>query len=267
MISLSQNNSYLPAILLLQKLTPKDRPVPLHWHHSLELDFIDQGHINLNLRKKQYTLVTGHLFLINYRELHNIVPLQITNISRLLISANFIEKCLPDFANLRFDITQDGFDQSQLLTHMRNIKKLYQNNDVRTQLLIYSELYQILHQLVTTAVIPAPLETNYSDIASILELIRKNYDSQLNVSKIASTFNLENRQFEQFFQAQVGLSFQQYLLNLRLDHAQQQLIHSDLKIIDIAFNNGFESAGNFIKAFQSIYRLTPAQYRRQLARY
>lgn len=67
-----------------------------------------------------------------------------------------------------------------------------------------------------------------------------------------------------YFKKQTGTTFYQYLQKIRLKHAYYDLMHTDMKIIDIALNNGFKNVKSFEKVFQNKYQKTPTNYKKGL---
>lgn len=66
-----------------------------------------------------------------------------------------------------------------------------------------------------------------------------------------------NRQFT----AILGESIGSYIKKRRLANAAKALLYSNQKIIDIALDNGFESAESFSRAFKLVYKNSPQEYR------
>lgn len=66
-----------------------------------------------------------------------------------------------------------------------------------------------------------------------------------------------NRQFT----AILGESIGSYIKKRRLADASKKLLYSELKIIDIAIEYGFDSPEAFSRAFKSIYKVSPQSYR------
>ncbi|MNJ38818.1 Right origin-binding protein [compost metagenome] len=66
-----------------------------------------------------------------------------------------------------------------------------------------------------------------------------------------------NRQFT----AILGESIGSYIKKRRLANSAKSLLYSHKKVIDIAFENGFESAESFSRAFKFIYKVSPQEYR------
>lgn len=53
----------------------------------------------------------------------------------------------------------------------------------------------------------------------------------------------------------------EYVNNIRLFHAVDELLYSEKKITRIALDNGFPTTAAFNKAFKEIYNMTPSAYR------
>ncbi|KTD87496.1 AraC family transcriptional regulator [Paenibacillus etheri] len=66
-----------------------------------------------------------------------------------------------------------------------------------------------------------------------------------------------NRQFT----AILGESIGSYIKKRRLANAAKALLYTNKRIIDVALDNGFESAESFSRAFKFIYKVSPQEYR------
>ena len=58
------------------------------------------------------------------------------------------------------------------------------------------------------------------------------------------------------------MSYQSYLVQLRLSHAARELIETEHTITTIAFDCGFNNLGNFNRLFKANYGKTPSAFRR-----
>ncbi len=68
--------------------------------------------------------------------------------------------------------------------------------------------------------------------------------------------------FTRMFQALLGESIGNYVQKRRLFNGASQLLYSNRKIIDIALDCGFDSPEAFSRAFKSVYRVSPKEYRK-----
>jgi transcriptional regulator GlxA family with amidase domain len=97
-------------------------------------------------------------------------------------------------------------------------------------------------------------------------LIECNSHDQLAIEELARMVNLSPGRLAHLFKSEMDISIQQYLTQLRLAKAKDQLETSFLSVKEIAASVGFPSVTRFVGCFKSLIGATPAQYRKQLAR-
>jgi AraC-like DNA-binding protein len=61
----------------------------------------------------------------------------------------------------------------------------------------------------------------------------------------------------------MGVSLKQYINQLHLDHAYKLFLERRDKIIDIAYESGFESLKTFNRVFSNAMGDTPSNYRKR----
>lgn len=83
----------------------------------------------------------------------------------------------------------------------------------------------------------------------------------LSVADMARRANLSPSRFSAVFREQFGQSPHQYLLRMRIEHAQELLRTTDLPLWKIAESCGFADVHHFAKAFKRLVRVAPGAYR------
>ncbi len=84
----------------------------------------------------------------------------------------------------------------------------------------------------------------------------------INYENVARQVYMSNYHFHRTFSMLTGITANEYIRNRRLSMAGQELIMSDVKIIDIAYKYGYESPESFTKAFTRFHGVTPNIARR-----
>ncbi|MGB8355992.1 MAG: helix-turn-helix domain-containing protein [Chthoniobacteraceae bacterium] len=107
-------------------------------------------------------------------------------------------------------------------------------------------------------------EGGAAQIEKVSRFIAEHYTEPLSVTKIASAMQLHPKYLMQLFKKHCGLSMWEYLLRMRSSHAQQLLINTDLKILDVALESGFGSMCRFHALFERYCGCTPRQYRMKM---
>lgn len=102
-----------------------------------------------------------------------------------------------------------------------------------------------------------------SQITEVLDLMEKNYQNKLPISKLAQRFGMSHRSFLRHFQRVMGITPARYLLQLRLHIAREKLQFGDStrSISEIAGDCGFDDSNYFCRAFRKAFGDSPRSYR------
>ncbi len=119
-----------------------------------------------------------------------------------------------------------------------------------------------LRRLARTIGRPRPVADGGGQIERITCYIGQWYeDEALAVGQIAEAVKLHPNYLMQLFKRQCGMSLWEYVLRLRVSHAQRLLITTDKKIVDVALESGFASPSRFYEAFGRYCGRAPQSYR------
>jgi len=97
-----------------------------------------------------------------------------------------------------------------------------------------------------------------------VDYIESNLQNEISTQMLADEIGYSVYHFCRVFSACKGMSPTEYIRKRRLSLAALELFQNK-KIIDIALNYGFETAGGFAKAFRKEYGYSPAQYAKRMA--
>jgi AraC family transcriptional regulator len=98
--------------------------------------------------------------------------------------------------------------------------------------------------------------------ARVLDYIERHLGDELSVERLSHEANFSKFHFHRQFSAYVGVNVSRYVQMLRLQRASRRLVFEPAaKIIDIAFEAGFETPESFSRAFKREYGQTPSQFR------
>jgi AraC family transcriptional regulator len=90
------------------------------------------------------------------------------------------------------------------------------------------------------------------------------FDANLDLQTLAGECGYSRSHFLRMFRAATGVSPHRYLLQLRLEHAQELLKQGCESLIDVAAACGFSSHAHMSRAFRQLLGVTPTEYRRNL---
>ncbi len=102
-------------------------------------------------------------------------------------------------------------------------------------------------------------------ILRVQHWIQTKYSEQLSVSDMAHCARLELRTFGRRFHTATGLSPSEYLQQLRIGKAREQLELSKTSVETIAREVGYMDISAFRRMFQKVVGLTPGEYRNRFS--
>ena len=101
-------------------------------------------------------------------------------------------------------------------------------------------------------------------ITSIISYMEEHYTEHLTLPQLAESLYLTPQYLSAFFSRHFGMTFHQYLTQIRLKHVQDALRYSDAPLAEIAVNTGFSNANILYKNFCKAYGISPSAYRKNL---
>jgi len=86
-------------------------------------------------------------------------------------------------------------------------------------------------------------------------------DPDLKLASVSQQLYVNYSYLSHLFNTETGLSFNQYLTRVRLEHACKLLVNSPLSILEIAGRVGYSDIKNFFRVFKKQYGQSPQRYR------
>ncbi|MFD2923231.1 AraC family transcriptional regulator [Halobacillus naozhouensis] len=99
-----------------------------------------------------------------------------------------------------------------------------------------------------------------------IDYIEDHLLDHLTVNNIAKEANASPFHFQRVFTLLTDISIGEYIRRRRLTLAAQDLFHTNVKIIDLAFKYGYETPEAFTKAFRRQHGVSPSQARRYMGK-
>ena len=88
------------------------------------------------------------------------------------------------------------------------------------------------------------------------------FQENINRDKMAETVNLSPGYFSNLFRSEVGMSFSDYLIQVRVENAKSLLRRFDLSVDAISKKCGFNSLAHFSRTFKDRCGLSPLKFRK-----
>ena len=107
------------------------------------------------------------------------------------------------------------------------------------------------------------VQRDFNRLTHCIDHILMNFQEKIELNKVAELANMTPNSFCRYFKKRTTKTFSQFIIELRVGKACQLLTESEKKIIEIAFESGFNSLSNFNEHFNKIMKMSPRKYRVQ----
>lgn len=110
---------------------------------------------------------------------------------------------------------------------------------------------------------PAEESVSYRfEIERCLQLMETQLGEDISLASIAEQVGMSPNYLGNLFFQQTGVHFRDYLTQLRMERARELLLHSPLRIYEVAQQVGVQNPQYFSALFQKTYGVTPGQLRK-----
>lgn len=246
----------------------------IHWHRDIEITYILSGLCKVAVNGKTSILEPGDLLIVNagdthYFNLNN--EGDICNALVLIVPYPLLKKTRSDIDRIRFFASPSDAHYPKLISLLQKLNELLDEakTDEYIYLKINSIIYEIIYMLFQYYSSPVNLVSAFEHGSSrgieickeILEYIDENFREDITLESSAKHCNMSKEYISRTMKSNLGMTFKQYLTDIRLNNACIDLLETQASILQISIDNGFPNCKSFITTFSRKYSLTPQVYR------
>lgn len=247
---------------------------PPHWHSAVEVLLFVKGTVTCKFEHSVFRAKAGDLYLINSHEVHE------TRCSRdavylcIHILPGLLGQYVPEFEQLSFSLIVDPEDAEKqealkkLRFHMEQILILIQEKPYAYRLDQHAHLFSAAAILVRHFSQAMPMEeqnlqrSDMNRLEPLLEAVQLRHGEDLSLDWACGELGLNKEYFCRLFKKNMGVSFLQYLYQVRATAVCRELELNDDPISEIADRHGFKDSKMLSQYFKEIYGCTPSEKRK-----
>ncbi len=163
---------------------------------------------------------------------------------------------------LKFPVDQESF-------FVKKIRGLFEKKDFERVLTLLEVLNKLAatrksEQLSSPGFVNFITEKNSTRINKVFEYSITNFKEAIQLETVAELIHMSKPSFCRFFKKSTGKSYFDFLKELRIGYACKLLQESNMIIIQICYECGYESISNFNRQFKELLQITPFKYRQNL---
>lgn len=236
----------------------------LHWHHALELVLMLSGGVIYTVDGTSHRTNAGELHIINSQHIHQAVnanPSDPITALVIQITDSYLKRIAPGQEQSHFIIERGSDAERSIREDLYVISEAIRKGRQFHHLLVRSRLLHIVYVLLTecrTDSKPPTKESLYSKAA--IQYVTSHYMEKVSLDQVAVATGLQKNYFCRCFKKETGITFMQYLNQIRLNVALSLLSEGNIKMIDCALQAGFASEKVMIDWCKKIHQTTPMQY-------
>lgn len=262
---------------LMQFFFMTNAEISTHYHQNPEMFYVLTGQLEIKIDDQTFLAKKGDIVLVNANKRH-IVNGEV-NKGKEFLGARF---------EIDFHLLAEYMGSMQLLFWCNTVadkneaygelRKLldrilsrYFEKDEKGALYLDALYYEAAYVLTSNFLIKSDdvrlTLTDSQDrirVKNIQNYIQANYQSQISLNDLAAKLYLSNAYLSKYVKKHLGLTFMEYLNNVRLFHAVDELLYTKKNMTHIALDNGFPTSAAFTKAFRDVYGEAPSEYRRHM---
>ena len=250
-----------------------------HWHNELELIYLLNGNARIVLDGQSIQLVQGEFIVIDSGKIFELqckesfMQIQI-HIDKEFLAARTGNLSGGEVLNRRYACQRADLRHDQLGPFLetcelfRQLVPLYINEPDGYRLKTESIVLDILYHLVQDFSEQVPgsnlpdISQDQKRIRNILEYIEDHYRESVSLKDISGEFGLSREYFSRLFHRNIGISFSEHLIRVRIAHFYHDLVTTDDPVMELLEKNGLTNYKQFSKIFKEIYGYTPRELRK-----
>ena len=237
-----------------------------HWHSYYEMIYYGNCNGTCTLNGTDYKVENNCIFLLTPTDFH-----EINNIPD------------PDSFYINISFTESVVDQNIIKTILSSALVLYGVDSLLKELIfsinsVYQSktfkykdeyLYHTLNLILLN--IYKRAKNNISDKTALHPAIKDaiiylitTKDKDISLKQLADKYFMSPSYFSDLFHKQTGTRFKEYVCKLKINYAKRLLETTNLSVLDICYECGFNNNSHFIRSFKKSAGIPPSQFRKQI---
>ncbi len=250
----------------------------VHMHNEVEVFAVIGGKGNAYVNGNSIALRPGSVLLFNSNETHGIEGDGGSVIAVVIqISGNFMQDYFPQLHNAVFEKSlacENAVEdpEKKLWRCLISAARNYIASEERYELRCVSDICRLIDHLMAKLPFSIISENDYQArrnisqrMSRIVSYIDANYQFPVRLADVAETEGVTSTHLSHFFTDNFGMSFQQYLNNIRFEHALRLMDNSAMSIADVAAASGFSDTKYLTRICVDRYECKPRELREKRA--
>lgn len=256
-----------------------------HWHEFMEVTCVEDGSGCYYVNGQEYQVGAGDLIIFNNVDVHSWKAAKNMQLLVMTFSTDFISDGTHVFdydylvpfvergSNFKNRIEKDEPYTDEIAYTMRQILLEYRERKLGYQLMIKADVLRILTILVRHFQKEEPADellsvkkTQMKRLDKAFSYIKEHYMEKITLEEVAQVAYMSPNYFSTYFKKVTGKNLRDYLIELRVQKAEELLKNSDKSVLEIAGACGFTNTSNFYRLYKKETGRSPGETRSKMSK-
>lgn len=250
-----------------------------HWHDDIEILYVRKGSMTYYIADRELVIKRGDIVLISPFVLHygksddNEIGMSVYVFKPEFLCpstthesvAQYFSPIIKGKKKLPVVIHDNHKAHRKLAECLDRLDKAENEKHTAFELVIRNELSRfiaLLYQHSLIEDIDISFERGAKSVKKAISYISRNYTSKLTVKELASVCGFSQSYFMSIFKQHTGMSCITYINQVKIESAKELLKNTELSILEISEQTGFNSVSLFNRTFKKLVDKTPKEYRK-----
>lgn len=236
-----------------------------HYHRNCELYFLEKGSCNYYVDNRYLLLRAGDLIFIPGEQIHETNYGEEVHTRRLInCSREFIPNGIPDELSKTNYLFRNNYVANEILEVFQAIEQEYLKHGEYSNEIIKLYMHKLFYLIARHKNENMISSVENKMIESVITYIKQNYMNELFLPDVAKQHAVSAEHLSRVFKKEIGICFNEYINNLRLQKAEFMLKNEHGKSIsEVAFACGFNDSNYFSLRFKKQYGVSPKNIRKK----
>ncbi|WP_420601408.1 AraC family transcriptional regulator [Flagellimonas sp.] len=250
----------------------------LHQHEEIQISQIINGKGKLIVGDSIHSFENGDFFVIGGGIPHLFKSIEGDGDSHMVslfftknsFGPSFFEN--QEMYELRsfFTLSEAGFKLVSKNSMVQNYMEDIISMDDFSKFICFLQLLKEVNTLkkikLSNFVHPKEISNDHGErLRSVFDFVMKNFSQKIELDTVSELAHMTPNAFCRFFKQRTNKTFFKFLIEVRVEHSCQLLLHNkDLSVVDVANLSGFNSISNFNRKFKEIKGINPLKFAKQL---
>lgn len=240
-----------------------------HWHNHIEILYVLEGKIDFKVEQRKYLLTEGDMIIINSEIIHSSKLCGHARYILLQVPLSAFEGVYDEIENVVLKEKPTNEESEKLFSYLSLMLKSVDDQRQENKIKFISLLYDFFYLLLTSYKIEqkkSGMSSYYgiNRISPIMAYVEKEFRNKITLSEVAEILNVTPEHMCRLFKKYTDMTFNEYLMSLRISAFYQMLQNTNQKISVILEECGITNYKVFIREFKKTFGKTPEMIRNEM---